>query len=83
MQLGSSHHTNTRKGKASVAFDDEFEYLYGIVTTGNVPLIDSALSAGDPDDLVSEETRDTSQLRNFGDLFSGDHKLLNIDVGDK
>ncbi|PKK59455.1 hypothetical protein RhiirC2_762651 [Rhizophagus irregularis] len=34
MQLESSHHTNTRKRKASVAFDDEFDYLYGIVTTG-------------------------------------------------
>ena len=34
MQLESSHHTNTRKGKASVAFNDEFNYLYGIVTTG-------------------------------------------------
>jgi len=34
MQLESSHHTNTRKRKASVAFDDEFDYLYGIVSTG-------------------------------------------------
>ncbi|RIA91677.1 hypothetical protein C1645_766958 [Glomus cerebriforme] len=34
MQLESSYHTNTRKRKASVAFDDEFDYLYGIVTTG-------------------------------------------------
>src|SRR6266480_2094740 len=34
MQLESSHHTNTRKRKASEAFDDEFDYLYGIVTTG-------------------------------------------------
>ena len=33
MQLESSHHTNARKRKASVAFD-EFDYLYGIVTTG-------------------------------------------------
>lgn len=33
MQLESSHHTNTRKRKASEAFDD-FDYLYGIVTTG-------------------------------------------------
>src|SRR4051794_23770112 len=32
MQLESSHHTNTRKRKASEAFDD-FDYLYGIVTT--------------------------------------------------
>ena len=30
----SSHHTNMRKRKASVAFDDEFDYLYGIVTMG-------------------------------------------------
>jgi len=36
MQLESSHHTNTRKRKSSVAFDDEFDYLYGIVTTGRV-----------------------------------------------
>jgi len=36
MQLESSHHTNTRKRKASVAFDDEFDYLYGIVTTGMI-----------------------------------------------
>ncbi|CAB4416643.1 unnamed protein product [Rhizophagus irregularis] len=35
MQLESSHHTNTRKRKASVAFDDEFDYLYGIVTTAS------------------------------------------------
>ncbi|RGB28761.1 hypothetical protein C1646_715275 [Rhizophagus diaphanus] len=34
MQLESSYHTNTRKRKASVAFDDEFDYFYGIVTTG-------------------------------------------------
>ena len=34
MQLESSHHTNTRRRKASVAFDNEFDYLYGIVTTG-------------------------------------------------
>ena len=34
MQLESSHHTNTRKRKASMTFDDEFDYLYGIVTTG-------------------------------------------------
>jgi len=34
MQLESSHHTNTRKRKASEAFDDDFDYLYGIVTTG-------------------------------------------------
>src|SRR6266496_1455998 len=31
MQLESSYHTNTRKRKASEAFDDEFDYLYGIV----------------------------------------------------
>ncbi|RIA82808.1 hypothetical protein C1645_862040 [Glomus cerebriforme] len=35
MQLESSHHTNTRKRKASMAFDDEFDYLYGIVTTAS------------------------------------------------
>ena len=34
MQLESFHHTNTRKRKASAAFDDEFNYLYRIVTTG-------------------------------------------------
>ncbi|RGB23173.1 hypothetical protein C1646_774900 [Rhizophagus diaphanus] len=34
MQLESSYHTNTRKRKASVAFDDEFDYLYEIVTMG-------------------------------------------------
>jgi hypothetical protein len=34
MQLESSYHTNTRKRSASEAFDDEFDYLYGIVTTG-------------------------------------------------
>ncbi len=39
MQLESSHHTNTRKRKASVAFDDEFDYLYGIVTTGRACVI--------------------------------------------
>ncbi|RGB33696.1 hypothetical protein C1646_815846 [Rhizophagus diaphanus] len=33
MQLGSSYHTNKRKRKASEAFDDDFDYLYGIVTT--------------------------------------------------
>lgn len=33
---------NTRKRKASVAFDDEFDYLYGIVITGKIfrPLYD-------------------------------------------
>ncbi|CAB4425798.1 unnamed protein product [Rhizophagus irregularis] len=35
MQLESSHHTNTRKRKASVTFDDEFDYLYGIMTTAS------------------------------------------------
>ncbi|PKY60486.1 hypothetical protein RhiirA4_412727 [Rhizophagus irregularis] len=34
MQLESSHHINMRKRKASVAFDDKFDYLYRIVTTG-------------------------------------------------
>ena len=34
MQLESSYHTNSRKRKASVAFDDEFDYFYGIVTAG-------------------------------------------------
>ncbi len=34
MQLESSHHTNMKKKKASVAFNDEFDYLYGIVTMG-------------------------------------------------
>jgi len=33
MQLESSYHTNKRKRKASEAFDDDFDYLYGIVTT--------------------------------------------------
>ncbi|RGB22330.1 hypothetical protein C1646_776273 [Rhizophagus diaphanus] len=35
MQLESSYHTNTRKRKASMAFDDEFDYLYGIMTTAS------------------------------------------------
>ena len=39
MQLKSSHHTNTRKRKAFVVFDDEFDYLYGIVTTGRACVI--------------------------------------------
>ncbi|CAB4406102.1 unnamed protein product [Rhizophagus irregularis] len=33
MQLESSYHTNKRKRKASEAFDDDFNYLHGIVTT--------------------------------------------------
>ena len=36
MQLKSSYHTNKRKRKASEAFDDDFDYLYGIVTTGEI-----------------------------------------------
>ena len=38
MQLESSYHTNKRKRKASVAFNvkDDFDYLYGIVTTGEI-----------------------------------------------
>ena len=36
MQLESSYHTNKRKRKASEAFDDDFDYLYGIVTTGEI-----------------------------------------------
>jgi hypothetical protein len=36
MQLESSYHTNTRKRKASEAFDDKFDYLYGIVSTGKL-----------------------------------------------
>ncbi|CAG8626396.1 10682_t:CDS:2 [Dentiscutata erythropus] len=35
MQLESSYHTNTRKRKASMAFDDGFDYLYRIVTTAS------------------------------------------------
>ncbi|RHZ74994.1 hypothetical protein Glove_218g34 [Diversispora epigaea] len=33
MQLDSSYYTNKRKRIASEAFDDEFDYLYGIVST--------------------------------------------------
>ncbi|RHZ76320.1 hypothetical protein Glove_199g192 [Diversispora epigaea] len=33
MQLDSSYHTNKRKRTASEAFDDKFDYLYGIVST--------------------------------------------------
>ncbi|POG68382.1 hypothetical protein GLOIN_2v236923 [Rhizophagus irregularis DAOM 181602=DAOM 197198] len=33
MQLESSYQTNVRKRKASEAFNDEFDYLYEIVTT--------------------------------------------------
>ena len=33
MQLESSYHTNKKKRKASEAFNDDFDYLYGIVTT--------------------------------------------------
>ena len=36
MQLESSYHTNKRKRKASEAFDDDFDYLYGIITTGEI-----------------------------------------------
>jgi len=36
MQLESSYYTNKRKRKASEAFDDDFDYLYGIVTTGEI-----------------------------------------------
>src|SRR3954447_17405833 len=36
MQLESSYHTNKRKRKASEAFDDDFDYLYGIVITGEI-----------------------------------------------
>src|SRR3954447_23063191 len=36
MQLESSYHTNKRKRKASEAFKDDFDYLYGIVTTGEI-----------------------------------------------
>ena len=36
MQLESSYHTNKRKRKASEAFEDDFDYLYGIVTTGEI-----------------------------------------------
>ncbi|PKC57294.1 hypothetical protein RhiirA1_498473 [Rhizophagus irregularis] len=35
MQLESSYQTNVRKRKASEAFNDEFDYLYEIVTTDN------------------------------------------------
>jgi hypothetical protein len=36
MQLESSYHTNTRRQNASEVFDDEFDNLYGIVTTGMI-----------------------------------------------
>ncbi|UZO03501.1 uncharacterized protein OCT59_023908 [Rhizophagus irregularis] len=38
MQLESSYQTNVRKRKASEAFNDEFDYLYEIVTTGEILL---------------------------------------------
>ena len=34
MQLENSYYINIRKKKTSMTFDDEFDYLYGIVTTG-------------------------------------------------
>ena len=36
MQLDRSYHTNKRKRTASEAFDDKFDYLYGIVSTGKL-----------------------------------------------
>ena len=36
MQLESSYYTNKRKRKASEAFEGDFDYLYGIVTTGKI-----------------------------------------------
>src|ERR1041384_3863643 len=37
MQLDSSYYTNRKKRKASEAFnDDNFDYLYGIVSTGEI-----------------------------------------------
>ena len=36
MQLESFYHTNKRKRKASEAFDDDFDYLYEIITTGEI-----------------------------------------------
>ena len=36
MQLESSYHTNKRKRKASKAFEDDFDYQYGIITTGEI-----------------------------------------------
>src|SRR3954471_4877979 len=36
MQLESSYHTNKRKQKASEAFDNDFNYLYGIIITGEI-----------------------------------------------
>src|SRR4051812_13821258 len=36
MQLESSYHTNKRKRKASEAFDNDFNYLYGIIITGEI-----------------------------------------------
>ena len=36
MQLESSYHTNKRKRMASEAFKDDFDYLYGIIITGEI-----------------------------------------------
>ena len=39
-QLESSFETNKKKRKASEAFDDDdFDYLYGIVTTGKYGIL--------------------------------------------
>ena len=43
MQLESSHHTNMKKRKASMAFDDEIDYLYGIVTTSRISFLQNKL----------------------------------------
>lgn len=34
MQLKNSYYMNTKKRKASKVFDNKFDYLYRIVTTG-------------------------------------------------
>ncbi|RIA79212.1 hypothetical protein C1645_841243 [Glomus cerebriforme] len=39
MQLESSYHTNKRKRKASEALKDDFDYLYGIVTTADYHIV--------------------------------------------
>jgi len=34
LQIGSACQTNKKKRKAGEAFSDEYDYIYGIVTTG-------------------------------------------------
>ncbi|RIA88509.1 hypothetical protein C1645_826238 [Glomus cerebriforme] len=82
MQLESSYHTNKKKQKESEAFNDDFDYLYGIVTTAMdwyfimyTPERIYCITAGYHITLTEEILEDEERLRR------GVKKVMEVIVG--